>query len=100
MIFVVCLKSINVKTKTVGRVTIIGSSPKIFCIRLPKKLKIKKNEIRTIENMNRFIEDTTNEFNTPISTILTNIELLDPLYECEGKQEMKRIEIASKPLRC
>ena len=47
----------------------------------------------SIENMNRFIEDTTHEFNTPISTILTNIELLDTLYECEGKQEMKRIEI-------
>jgi two-component system OmpR family sensor kinase len=52
----------------------------------------------SIENMNRFIEDTTHEFNTPISTILTNIELLDTLYECEGKQEMKRIEIASKTL--
>ncbi len=52
----------------------------------------------SIENMNRFIEDTTHEFNTPISTILTNIELLETLYECEGKQEMKRIEIASKTL--
>jgi two-component system OmpR family sensor kinase len=52
----------------------------------------------SIESMNRFIEDTTHEFNTPISTILTNIELLDTLYECEGKQEMRRIEIASKTL--
>ena len=52
----------------------------------------------SMENMNRFIEDTTHEFNTPISTILTNIELLDTLYDCEGKQEMKRIEIASKTL--
>jgi two-component system OmpR family sensor kinase len=52
----------------------------------------------SIETMNRFIEDTTHEFNTPISTILTNIELLDTLYDCEGKQEMKRIEIASKTL--
>ncbi|NEW61277.1 HAMP domain-containing histidine kinase [Sulfurovum sp. bin170] len=52
----------------------------------------------SIEKMNRFIEDTTHEFNTPISTILTNIELLDALYDCEGKQEMKRIEIASKTL--
>lgn len=52
----------------------------------------------SIENMNRFIEDTTHEFNTPISTILTNIELLDTLYDCEGKQEMQRIEIASKSL--
>lgn len=52
----------------------------------------------SIEKMNRFIEDTTHEFNTPISTILTNIELLETLYDCEGKQEMKRIEIASKTL--
>jgi two-component system OmpR family sensor kinase len=52
----------------------------------------------SMESMNRFIEDTTHEFNTPISTILTNIELLDTLYDCEGKEEMKRIEIASKTL--
>jgi len=52
----------------------------------------------SMESMNRFIEDTTHEFNTPISTILTNIELLDAIYDCEGKEEMKRIEIASKTL--
>ena len=52
----------------------------------------------SIVQMNRFIEDTTHEFNTPISTILTNIELIDTFYECEGKKELKRIEIASKTL--
>lgn len=52
----------------------------------------------SIEKMNTFIEDTTHEFNTPISTILTNIELIDTFYDCEGKQELKRIEIASKTL--
>jgi len=52
----------------------------------------------SMESMNRFIEDTTHEFNTPISTILTNIELLDALYDCDGKEERKRIEIASKTL--
>jgi len=52
----------------------------------------------SIQTMNKFIEDTTHELNTPISTILTNIELLDTIYTCEGKQEMKRIEIASKTL--
>ncbi len=48
--------------------------------------------------MNRFIEDTTHELNTPISTILTNIELLDTIYNCEGQKEMRRIEMASKTL--
>jgi two-component system OmpR family sensor kinase len=48
--------------------------------------------------MNKFIEDTTHEFNTPISTILTNIELIETMYNCEGKEELKRIEIASKTL--
>jgi len=52
----------------------------------------------SMEIMNRFIEDTTHELNTPISTILTNIELLDTLYSCEGQKEMRRIEMASKTL--
>ena len=52
----------------------------------------------SMEIMNRFIEDTTHELNTPISTILTNIELLDTLYRCEGQKEMRRIEMASKTL--
>ena len=52
----------------------------------------------SIELMNRFIEDTTHELNTPISTILTNVELLDTLYSCDGQKEMRRIEMASKTL--
>jgi len=52
----------------------------------------------SIQQMNKFIEDTTHELNTPISTILTNIELLDTIHDCKGKQEMRRIEIASKTL--
>ena len=52
----------------------------------------------SIELMDRFIEDTTHELNTPISTILTNIELLDTIYNCDGQMEMRRIEMASKTL--
>jgi len=52
----------------------------------------------SLTKMNKFMEDATHELNTPISTILTNIELLSTLYNCEGKNEMRRIEIASKTL--
>lgn len=52
----------------------------------------------SIETMNRFIQDTTHELNTPISTILTNLELIQTLHKCDAKEEMRRIEIASKTL--
>ena len=52
----------------------------------------------SIEMMNSFIQDTTHEPNTPISTILTNLELIETLHSCNAKKEMQRIEIASKTL--
>ncbi|AKF25045.1 hypothetical protein YH65_06295 [Sulfurovum lithotrophicum] len=52
----------------------------------------------SIETMNRFIQDTTHELNTPVSTILTNLELIQTLHKCDAKEEMQRIEIASKTL--
>ena len=49
--------------------------------------------------MNRFIQDTTHELNTPVSTILTNLELIQTLNKCDSaKEEMQRIEIASKTI--
>jgi two-component system OmpR family sensor kinase len=53
----------------------------------------------SISQMNHFIQDTTHELNTPISTILTNIEMIETFGECEqNSDELKRIEIASKTL--
>ncbi len=51
-----------------------------------------------IEKMNHFIQDATHELNTPISTILANIEMLETFGACEKSDELKRIEIASKTL--
>ncbi len=53
----------------------------------------------SIERMNHFIQDTTHELNTPISTILTNIEMIETFGKSEEQsEELKRIEIASKTL--
>ena len=53
----------------------------------------------SITQMNHFIQDTTHELNTPISTILTNIEMIETFGKHEENAvELKRIEIASKTL--
>jgi two-component system OmpR family sensor kinase len=52
----------------------------------------------SIEQMNHFIQDTTHELNTPISTILTNIEMIETYGKYEKSKELQRIEIASKTL--
>jgi two-component system OmpR family sensor kinase len=53
----------------------------------------------SIERLNSFIQDATHELNTPISTILTNIELIETFdSNYANKDELKRIEIASKTL--
>ena len=52
-----------------------------------------------IKKMDRFIQDATHELNTPISTILTNIEMIELLKKAkDAKDELKRVEIASKTL--
>jgi len=53
----------------------------------------------SLEKMNHFIQDTTHELNTPISTILTNVEMIETFGKHEENiSELKRIEIASKTL--
>ncbi len=53
----------------------------------------------SVEQKNRFIEDATHELNTPISTILTNIEMIEALGKGQDvREELGRIEIASRTL--
>ncbi len=53
----------------------------------------------SIAQMNRFIQDTTHELNTPISTILTNIEMIETFGKCaDADEELRRIAIASQTL--
>jgi len=51
-----------------------------------------------LAKINLFVQDTTHELNTPISTILTNIEMLEILGKCDKNEELQRIEIASNTL--
>jgi two-component system OmpR family sensor kinase len=54
---------------------------------------------QSVEAKNRFIEDTTHELNTPISTILANIEMIETLEKAtDAREELSRITIASRTL--
>ncbi len=56
-------------------------------------LKPMKDSIKSLEN---FISDATHEINTPISSVLINIELLKELYPDFRKiEELKKIESAT-----
>ncbi len=49
--------------------------------------------------LNRFIKDTTHELNTPISSILTNIETIDfSKLDSKIAKKIKRIDIASRTI--
>ncbi len=52
-----------------------------------------------LQKINHFIQDATHELNTPISTILTNIEMIQTLKLCtKANEPLRRIQIASKTL--
>ncbi|BCD60603.1 MULTISPECIES: HAMP domain-containing sensor histidine kinase [unclassified Nitratiruptor] len=49
--------------------------------------------------LNNFIKDTTHELNTPVSTILTNIETLkDSSFDQKMKRKIERIDIAARTI--
>lgn len=53
----------------------------------------------TLYLLDRFIKDTTHELNTPISTILTNVELLQTKEQDKFSQKVtSRIEIGAKTI--
>ena len=53
----------------------------------------------TLFVLDRFIKDTTHELNTPVSTILTNVELLENFEHNEkAKKIINRIDVGAKTL--
>lgn len=49
--------------------------------------------------LDRFIKDTTHELNTPVNTILSNIEMMEPeTLDASHQRKIKRISIASKTI--
>lgn len=52
-----------------------------------------------ISLLDRFIKDTTHELNTPISAILSNIEMMDfDKFEGKSQKKLKRIEIGARTI--
>ena len=50
-----------------------------------------------VELLDNFIKDTTHELNTPVSTIVTNIEMIDQsMLDAKIAKKIRRIDIAAK----
>ena len=59
-------------------------------------LRPMKNSILLLD---RFIKDTTHELNTPIASILNNIEMINiPILDEKMQRKIKRIDIAAKTI--
>jgi two-component system, OmpR family, sensor kinase len=100
---IVTLKSnLKWKQKVLQEIIIYGGLFFIFMVvigyfLLNLFLKPLKDMLRLL---NRFIKDTTHELNTPVSTIRTNIEMID-LHSLEDKKLKKiinRIDIGAKTI--
>jgi two-component system OmpR family sensor kinase len=49
--------------------------------------------------LDNFIKDTTHELNTPVSTIVTNIETIDPdVLDEKTRKKIRRVDIAAKTI--
>lgn len=49
--------------------------------------------------LDNFIKDTTHELNTPVSTIVTNVETIDPdVLDEKTRKKIRRVDIAAKTI--
>jgi two-component system, OmpR family, sensor kinase len=84
---------LNILLLTIFILCVVGITS-LFLVRL-----ILKPMRENINLLDRFIKDTTHELNTPISTILTNIEMIEE-QKIDGAigKKIDRIKIASKTI--
>ena len=84
---------INILLLTLIVLFIIGLTS-IFLVKLILK-PLREN----VNILDKFIKDTTHELNTPVSTILTNIEMIEQLpLDINMKTKLNRIKIASQSI--
>ncbi|DAB29482.1 MAG TPA: two-component sensor histidine kinase [Sulfurimonas sp. UBA12504] len=99
----IVLKQKNIKTfSKIGKNILLLTLFILLVIGLTSLFLVKLILKPMRENLNlldRFIKDTTHELNTPISTILTNIEMIEGIEQNEKmKTKINRIKIASQAI--
>lgn len=80
---------------------ILGYGGLVFLIFLVFGVYLAKMFVRPMRDsivlLDRFIKDTTHELNTPLSSIMANIEMMDTdIMANKNKQKLNRINIAAK----